>query len=223
MTIRPRYLFNPPNQLTPFIVISSRRGVPYFREHRCLPQRVGPHEDFMLLSGGWTLAVIAQFVYSILWVIFQTLGHLPWLLVHCPWFFLIFLSGYAMSRLALLQHPAIHKEWIRIFFTPYCLQSTPTAASASDLALVPTEETEDETSDDTTPVATQSWERELIVSMVSVFLLSLIGETIVQCWNDQRMRSRGWLSILSLISKSLFFLNILNRLFVLQRKSVVVS
>jgi uncharacterized membrane protein YcgQ (UPF0703/DUF1980 family) len=213
-------LFDPPGAMTPLFVLSAREDgrVPYFREIRCLPSAIQSSEDFMLLIGGWLLAGFAQLLYGIFWVVSHVVPLIPWLAVHVPWFLLIYFSGYVLYRLSLLQHQPIKERWLLLFLHPPDTHEgtlPTTEASTGDRDL------EDQDHDVRPTIPNDGVSGELIVTSVSVLLLGLVGELVVQIINNQKMGHSSLLTALCLILKCLFLLNILNRFAIVYGPSVV--
>jgi hypothetical protein len=211
---RIRLLFRPPGALNPLTVLSSRDGgVPYFRESRCLPSSVQPSEDIMLLVGGWMAAGFAQALYAILWVVFHTIPLLPWLLVHGPWYAILFLAGYLLYRLGLLQHREVKDHWLLLLFHPEETLENPTTSETTTSPLPDRGDLESCDGEDLRPtMKTADASGEIILTSIYVFFLGLIGGIIVQTINNKKMHYHGLLPVLCVIFKALFFLNILNRI-----------
>jgi hypothetical protein len=208
---RMNYLFNPPRLLTPFVVVSSRGGVPHFRDIRCFPTSMHPSEDLIFLLGGWALVISAQFFYSLLWLLFHFFRVLPWFLVHFPWYLIIFLWGYVLYRLGFFQHHVAKDRWLHLFFSPYSfpMLGSPPSSKDDGEGEGTTNEDIESCGDTRSVIPDSSW--DLLNHAISIFLLSFIGEFIVQWNNNRKMRYHGLLSSLCLVSKCLYTLNILNR------------
>lgn len=131
---------------------------------------------------------------------------IPWLIVHIPWFLFKYLWGYILYRLGLLQHHFIKEHWYKLFFhaSSYPIEE--------DIEINQQNENNETIGIDIKPtLKTNDVSDELILSSILVLFLSLIGEIIIQFFNDKRMHSFGLLSIIAIITKSLFIVNIINR------------
>lgn len=115
----PRQFFGYPGTLCRLQIVNSVDSIPWIEGRRFFPismTRLSDFNSFLLFLVAWIVAAFVQIMFAIVWFCFHFIYQLPWMIVHVPYYSLLFAMGLFLTQTKLIMHRDVKMWWLHLLW-----------------------------------------------------------------------------------------------------------